>query len=60
MFRVERYSSAEIKTLLFAAALVFMYALLALIFPMAAFLQEFGDMGVALTVAFAALYVMVT
>ena len=61
-WRIDRNPSRArrllIKTLLFAAALVLMYALLALIFPMAAFLQEFGEMGVALTVAFAALYVI--
>ena len=34
-----------------------MYGLLALLFPMAAFMREFGDMGAAMAVAFAALYI---
>ena len=45
------------KTLLFTVALAAMYGLLALLFPMAAFMREFGDMGAAMAVAFAALYI---
>lgn len=53
-----RVRRLAVKVLLFAAALALMYGLLALLFPMAAFLQEFGEMGVAMTAVFAVLYVI--
>ncbi|MBR1584533.1 MAG: hypothetical protein IJ662_03215 [Clostridia bacterium] len=47
-----------VKLFLFAAAFALMYALLALLFPVEAALQEFAEMGSALTVAFAAVYLL--
>ena len=44
------------KLLLFTCAIVLMYALMALIFPLEAVLGEFKEMGVALTVAFVLIY----
>ena len=44
------------KLLLFTAALVLMYALLYLLFPVAAALEEFREMGVALSIGFVLLY----
>ena len=44
------------KLLLFTAAVVIMYALLYLLFPMGAYLDEFREMGVILTIGFVALY----
>ena len=45
------------KVALFTLALAAMYGLLALLFPMAAFMQEFREMGVFMSVAFAGLYI---
>ena len=47
-----------VKALLFSAALAAMYGLLALLFPAAAFMQEFREMGKLMTAAFAALYIL--
>ncbi len=47
------------KLALFAGSLAAMYALLALIFPLGDYLKEFGEMGAAMTAAFAALYAAV-
>ena len=46
------------KALLFAAALAVMYGLLALLFPVAAFMREFREMGGLMTAAFAVLYIL--
>ena len=45
-----------IKIALFSVSMGLMYGLLALLFPMAAFLQEFKEMGLWMTAAFACLY----
>ena len=44
------------KLLLFTLAIVLMYALLNLLFPLAAALEEFKEMGVALSIGFILLY----
>ena len=44
------------KLLLFTAAITAMYALLALLFPLAEMIQEFRDMGLWMTVLFVLLY----
>ena len=46
------------KILLFALSMGVMYGLLYLLFPMAAFMTEFKEMGAAMTVAFAALFLI--
>ena len=45
-----------VKLLLFTAAIVGMYALLALVFPLGEMLREFQEMGLWLTVAFVIVY----
>lgn len=45
-----------VKLLLFTFAIVLMYALLNLVFPVAAALEEFREMGVALSIGFVILY----
>lgn len=45
------------KAGLFLLSLALMYALLALLFPMADFMREFGEMGLWMTVLFALTYV---
>lgn len=45
------------KIALFAVSMGVMYGLLALLFPMAAFMREFEDMGLWMTVSFGVLYV---
>ncbi len=44
------------KLALFTGAMAVMYALLALLFPMGAYLEEFQEMGVIMTVGFFAVY----
>ncbi len=45
-----------LKLLLFTAAIVIMYGLLFLLFPLSAMMEEFREMGVALTILFVAVY----
>lgn len=45
------------KAALFLISMALMYGLLALLFPVAAFMQEFREMGVLMTVLFALAYV---
>ena len=45
-----------LKVLLFTGAMVIMYALLSLLFPLGEYLKEFQEMGVWLTVGFVVLY----
>ena len=55
-WRLDRIASRPLRLLAkigwIAGAMGLMYGLLALLFPMAAFMQEFGEMGVAMTIAF--------
>ena len=46
-----------VKILLFTVALAAMYGLLALLFPVAAFMQEFKEMGALMIAVFALLYI---
>ena len=61
-WRIDRLRSRPAKLLvkagLFAVSMGLMYGLLALLFPMAAFMREFEEMGLWMTAAFGALYVL--
>ena len=60
-WRLDRIASRPrrllIKLLLFGGSMAVMYGLLALLFPMETFMQEFKEMGIAMTAVFALLYV---
>ncbi|MBQ9196407.1 MAG: hypothetical protein IJ157_04105 [Clostridia bacterium] len=60
-WKLDRIASRLCRTLakagLFLAALAAMYGLLALLFPLAAFMREFEEMGLLSAVFFVALYV---
>ena len=45
-----------VKLLLFTGAIAIMYALLNLLFPLGAYLNEFQEMGVIMTIGFVAVY----
>ena len=59
-WRIDRVSAKPrrllIKILLFSISMGLMYGLLALLFPMAAFMQEFQEMGLWMTAATAGMY----
>ena len=52
-----RLKRMVVKILLFTVALAAMYGLLALLFPVAAFMQEFKEMGALMIAVFALLYI---
>ena len=51
-----KWKKLLIKIVLFSVSMGLMYGLLALLFPMAAFMQEFQEMGLWMSVAFAVMY----
>ncbi|MBO4836423.1 MAG: hypothetical protein J5564_01885 [Clostridia bacterium] len=61
-WRLDRVRSRPLrllaKTALFLCSMGLMYGLLALLFPMAAFMREFGEMGLWMTILFVLLYVV--
>ena len=46
------------KLLLFSGAMAIMYALLSLLFPLGAYLEEFREMGAVMTIGFAVMYLL--
>ena len=53
-----KFRRLMVKLLLFTAAIAVLYALLALLFPLAEMMQEFREMGLWMTVLFVLLYVV--